>query len=121
MRCFGSARSANSLDDVSIPYFPWHPKKQCVGAWNCATISGGAVTWRRNLSIDDALVELIQLHERLWGTESYPGRPSLALLLKSPIIVMWQPNERRATEAKRGTTTGARFTLSAHHSWEELD
>lgn len=36
-----------------------------------------------------AFMELVQLHERMWGTEAYPNRPTLAALLKGPIVVMW--------------------------------
>jgi hypothetical protein len=36
-----------------------------------------------------AFTELIQLHERMWGNEHYPERPTLAQLLEGPIVVMW--------------------------------
>lgn len=36
-----------------------------------------------------AFLELVQLHERIWGTEAYPGRPTLAQVLDAPIVVLW--------------------------------
>ncbi len=48
-----------------------------------------------------AFMELVQLHERMWGTEPYPNRPSLSDLLKGPIVVMWvdtHPAARKRTD-----------------------
>jgi hypothetical protein len=48
-----------------------------------------------------AFMELVQLHERMWGTEAYPNRPSLADLLNGPIVVMWvdtHPANRKRAE-----------------------
>ena len=57
----------------------------------------------------DIFVELIQSHERGWGTEQYSGRPSLADLLNRPVVVFWTGNDK----------TG-RFTVSVHDHIEEL-
>lgn len=35
-------------------------------------------------------VDLVQQHERAWGTHLYPNRPSLALLLGSPVVAWWR-------------------------------
>src|SRR5262249_53317499 len=55
--------------------------------------------------------ELVQVHERGWGTEQYPGRPSLADLLNRPVVAFW------AGEDKSGK---GRFTISVHDDLEEL-
>jgi hypothetical protein len=72
-----------------------------------------------------AFTELIQLHERQWGMEQYPGRPSLADLLTCPIVAMWVSNTRPSTEVKRtqaGSSQPAeRFVLTAHRDYDELD
>lgn len=39
---------------------------------------------------EEPFIEVIQAHERAWGTESYPGRPTLAELLSAPIVILWQ-------------------------------
>ena len=35
-------------------------------------------------------MEYVQDHERVWGTEHYPERPSLADILEAPVVVFWQ-------------------------------
>ena len=57
-------------------------------------------------------MELIQLHERAWGMDQYPGRPSLSDLLQRPIVVFWAGDDK----AGKG-----RFTLSVHNEVEELN
>jgi len=51
-------------------------------------------------------MEIVQLHERKWGDTQYPGRPTLADLMKFPIVVMWRIDKR--------------FILSAHQSPDEV-
>jgi hypothetical protein len=36
-------------------------------------------------------LDFVQAHEREWGKESYPGKPSLAQMLESPVVVFWRP------------------------------
>ncbi len=75
---------------------------------------------------DMAFLELVQLHERTWGTEQYSGRPSLAELIAGPIVVMWvdvtRPDSRAA---KRITSEDAaregRFTLAVYANAEALN
>jgi DNA-directed RNA polymerase subunit RPC12/RpoP len=45
-------------------------------------------------------LELVELHERKWGTTQYPGRPTLTHLMTSPIVAVW--------------LIGKRFIFSAH-------
>lgn len=40
-------------------------------------------------------MSLVQLHERAWGLDSYPGRPKLDDILKAWIVVFWHPTLRR--------------------------
>jgi hypothetical protein len=46
---------------------------------------------------EEPFIEVVQAHERAWGTESYPGRPSLAELLSAPVVLLWQPVDVRDT------------------------
>ncbi|MEQ8674613.1 MAG: hypothetical protein RLP44_23585 [Aggregatilineales bacterium] len=39
---------------------------------------------------EDNFLELVQAHERAWGTEDYPNRPGLAQFLSSPIVLWWK-------------------------------
>ncbi len=70
-------------------------------------------------------MEFVQLHERQWGLEQYPGRPSLAQLVQYPIVAMWIVYEKRAPATKRVTSAPDadmnRFMLTAHQNYEELD
>lgn len=36
-------------------------------------------------------LDFVQAHEREWGKETYIGKPSLAQLLESPVVVFWKP------------------------------
>lgn len=38
----------------------------------------------------DTFIDIVQKHERTWGTETYPDRPSLADLLSAPIVAWWR-------------------------------
>ncbi len=71
-------------------------------------------------------MEFVQLHERQWGLEQYPGRPSLSELVQCPIVAMWVVFEKRPAAVKRVTSgpnadLEQRFMLTAHRNYEELD
>jgi DNA-directed RNA polymerase subunit RPC12/RpoP len=53
-------------------------------------------------------LELVELHERKWGTLQYPGRPTLTDLMTSPIVAVWAIDDKR-------------FIFSAHAYQGELD
>jgi hypothetical protein len=36
-------------------------------------------------------LDLVQLHERAWGVERYPQRPSLQQIMESPFVTFWSP------------------------------
>ncbi len=72
--------------------------------------------------MNNTFMEIVQLHERMWGTEQYSGRPSLADLINYPIVVLWVVNEKqidfkRASEIKHSD----RFRLSTHQTAAELN
>lgn len=59
-------------------------------------------------------LEIIQQHEREWGTDSYPERPALADLLSKPVVAIWVSTDKTDKKAK-----GSMF--SVHDSSESLD
>src|SRR5258708_38656532 len=59
------------------------------------------------MNTEATFIELIELHERKWGTQAYPGRPSLQALMTSPIVALW--------------TFKKRFIFSAHAKAQELN
>ncbi|MEP7284311.1 MAG: hypothetical protein ABI947_00925 [Chloroflexota bacterium] len=64
------------------------------------------------MSTNNIFTELIQSHERSWGTEEYSARPSLTDLLQRPVVVFWTGEDK----ANKG-----RFTISVHDRVEELN
>lgn len=60
---------------------------------------------------DETRLGWIQLHERAWGQDRYPNRPSLEQMLKAPVLAFWYP-------AKRGET---RHKVSIHESLKDLN
>lgn len=45
-------------------------------------------------------MKLVQDHEREWGTATYPGRPELADIIASNVVVFWYPVPKDKTQAK---------------------
>lgn len=41
-------------------------------------------------NLPENFIEYVQHHERVWGVEHYPQRPSLADMLGADIVVFWQ-------------------------------
>jgi hypothetical protein len=72
------------------------------------------------MNAEPAFMELVQLHERMWGMEPYPGRPSLSDLLQHPIVVMWTNDDKRTTE-KLSAGTPRRFVFTVYDKVEELN
>lgn len=56
---------------------------------------------------DVGFMELVEIHERRWGTKGYPGRPTLKEIMECPIIAVW--------------SHAGGFTLSAHESPEHIN
>ncbi len=42
---------------------------------------------------DDVFIEYVELHERVWGNDTYSGRPRLRDILKAPVVAFWQSNK----------------------------
>ncbi|GAB4544772.1 MAG: hypothetical protein OHK0023_02080 [Anaerolineae bacterium] len=78
---------------------------------------------------DPNFLALVELHERMWGTTQYAGRPSLAQLLNAPIVAVWSGHAEIVVDPKRPnlprretTTTADRsFILTCHQTLEEID
>jgi hypothetical protein len=77
------------------------------------------------MSVDPAFLELVQLHERTWGTEQYLNRPTLAELMSARIVVMWVDMQGgAASEARRATRqigSNKKFTLECFDSPQALN
>ncbi len=76
------------------------------------------------MGIDNSFMELVQLHERSWGMEQYPGRPSLSELLSSPVVVMWTGEVKSASYPSRHASEPGvppRFMFTAHKHVDELN
>lgn len=56
------------------------------------------------------LIEAAQYHERVWGTEEYPERPSLTQLLQARVVVFWQHAE-----------DGERWRATVHTDLNQLE
>ena len=57
-------------------------------------------------------MELVQSHERGWGTEQYAGRPTLSDLLSRPVVVFWTDTDKKGQ---------GRYIISVHEQLEELN
>lgn len=60
---------------------------------------------------EDNFLELVQAHERAWGTEDYPNRPTLAQFLAAPIVIWW----------KAADPAEARLMASVHEDLDALN
>lgn len=56
---------------------------------------------------DVGFLDLIEIHERRWGTKQYPGRPTLKELMEYPIVAVWGQS--------------GNFTLSAYQTAQEIN
>lgn len=52
----------------------------------------------------------VEEHERNWGNESYPKRPSLMDILSAPVVVFWEEGEDET-----------RHTITLHNTLEEIE
>jgi len=59
----------------------------------------------------ETFIDLVQAHERTWGTQSYPDRPSLAELLSAPIVAWW----------KAAKADDDKIRATVHNDLEDLD
>ncbi len=49
---------------------------------------------KRSPENSDVFMGLVELHERNWGTDTYPQRPRLSDILDAPIVVFWNSTEK---------------------------
>lgn len=59
------------------------------------------------MDITLSFMELVELHERKWGTKQYPGRPTLSQLMRCPFVALW--------------SISGRFILTVHGTPHELN
>lgn len=57
-------------------------------------------------------LELVELHERSWGAERYPFRPSLQAILDSPVVTFWRPLDKKR---------GDRYTITLYNDLHEIE
>jgi hypothetical protein len=62
----------------------------------------------------------VQQHERLWGTESYPGRPTLEEMLNAPVAALWYPHEENAKQ-KPDPLAQQKYTITLHQDLREIE
>lgn len=62
----------------------------------------------------------VQQHERLWGMETYPGRPTLEEMLNAPVVALWYPPEDD-DKAKKDIFRQERFTVTLHQDLHEIE
>jgi hypothetical protein len=66
-------------------------------------------------SAKNNFLDFVQQHERTWGKESYPARPTLEEFLQSPVVVFWE-----AIDAKKNVKELSRYTASLHKNLDEV-
>lgn len=60
----------------------------------------------------DTFMDWVQLHERAWGSRSYPGRPSLEAIMASPVVTFW-----RATKESKNPP----YTVRLYHDLKDVE
>lgn len=59
---------------------------------------------------DNNFMYFVQLHERIWGMESYAKRPPLADILKADGVISWQVEDQKD-----------RYKISLHHALADVE
>jgi hypothetical protein len=57
---------------------------------SCQVMSLRKSPARNTIPKPDDFLELVQTHERTWGKESYPNRPTLAQMLNGKVVAWWR-------------------------------
>jgi hypothetical protein len=70
-----------------------------------------------NKPAKDDFLTWVQTHERLWGMETYPGRPDLQAILNAEVVAFW------ASESKEGARvkTQERYTITLHKDLSDVE
>jgi hypothetical protein len=63
----------------------------------------------------------IQLHERLWGMDTYPERPTLEAMLSAPVAALWYPAQNDDDKAKKDIFKQERFTITIHQDLRDIE
>lgn len=61
-----------------------------------------------------SFMDYVQHHERVWGVEQYPHRPTLVQILEAPVVVFWQKIGPENLQNRR-------FTVRLHDNLEEIE
>lgn len=64
--------------------------------------------------VPEKFIEYVQYHERVWGVENYPQRPSLAEILQADIVVFWQKLGPENLQNKR-------YRITLHNSLQSIE
>jgi hypothetical protein len=48
-----------------------------------------------NVEPTNEFMECVQMHERAWGIEMYPGKPPLEKIMSAPVVVFWKSRDSR--------------------------
>jgi hypothetical protein len=65
---------------------------------------------------DKSFMDYVQDHERSWGNETYQGRPNLAELIQSPVVVFWE-----VLKSEKNIKEVPPYTVSLHKSLSEVE
>ena len=49
---------------------------------------------KRSSENPNVFMGLVELHERNWGTDTYPERPRLSDVLEAPVVVFWHSTDK---------------------------
>jgi hypothetical protein len=63
----------------------------------------------------EKFMDLVQLHERAWGTDNYAGKPNLIDILNSPVTVFWKPKEGNEKKYK------GLYTVTLHKDMNDVE
>lgn len=66
---------------------------------------------KRSEENPDVFMGLVELHERNWGTETYPDKPRLSDILDAPVVAFWRSAERNE----------ARHLVTLHDDLDQLN
>lgn len=58
----------------------------------------------------DEFMDYVQMHERLWGTKTYAGRPTLGDILDASIIIFWKEENRKPP-----------YTITLHEELRDIE
>jgi hypothetical protein len=61
-----------------------------------------------------SFMDYVQHHERVWGIEQYPNRPTLSQILEAPVVVFWQKIGPENLQNRR-------FTVRLHDNLDEIE